>query len=228
VINLLITDDDLEVADSLKRNLDGKSNINVAYIASSGQEALELVKKHAIDIVLMDLSMPTMDGIEASQLIKQINPQIKIIILTTFSLEDKIISAIKTNCSGYILKGHKSDKVISIINSVYDGFTVYDQEVQLFIENQINRKGYGVIDKSELRKLTDNEIDFVTLVTVGKTDNEIAEMLFIAPGHVRNTLGAIRDKLNMRNSKELAVWGARMGLWGYDLNQMIEKRKNRQ
>ena len=212
MIKILITDDDIEVAQALKRNIDGTNGIQVVGIANQGAEAIRFCNKDAVDVVLMDFKMPHMDGIETSKRIKACHPNIKIIILTSFSLEETILNAIKYSCSGYILKGYRAERIVGIIQNVCDGFTVFDPEAQIVIENQLTKH---TVDKSELEILSPQEIKMVSLVTAGKTDAEIADSLHLDHGHVRNKLAQIREKLGLRNSKELAVWGARMGLWHY-------------
>ncbi len=216
MIRIIIVDDDNDAAMALKRNIDGREAIQVVAIYNNGRDVVSSYEDKQADIILMDVRMPHMDGIEASKLIKQANPATKILILTMFPEKDNMINAIRYNCDGFIYKGHKSDEIISIIKNTYKGLNTFEKEVQAVFHEHvfhavINNSG-SVPDNSNLSKLTEREQDIVRLITAGKKDNEIAKELFISEGHLRNKLVEIREKLGLRNSKELAVWGARMGL----------------
>jgi len=209
MIKVLITDDDSDAADALKRNIDGRDGIVIVGIAKNGKIALDMCSTEKPDIILMDIRMPVMDGIEASQRIKSQFPSIKIVILTLFREEENIVNALKADCVGYIYKGHLSEDIILILKNINLGMSVFENKANEMLKDRVN---VGFSDRSELKKLTDREIEIVTLVTSGKKDNEIAAFLFLDSGYVRNCLQNIRSKLNFRTTKELAVWGARMGL----------------
>lgn len=216
MIRVIIVDDDIDAASALKRNIDGQEGINVVGIFCNGMLAVTNSLELNPDIILMDVRMPIMDGIEASRLIKQKKPYIKILILTLFSEKENILRVIKTNCDGFLFKGHKSDEIIAIIKSTCRGLNTFENEVQtVFLDHFssfINNNNFEDIDIKGLELITEREQDIVRLITAGKKDSEIAAELFISEGYLRNKLVEIRDKLGLRNSKELAVWGARMGL----------------
>lgn len=210
MIQVLIAEDDCDVAEGLKRNIDGVDSIRVVGIVKNGREACKFCISHDVDIVLMDFKMPELNGLENSNIIKKNNPKIKIIMLTSFSVEETILDAVKANCSGYILKGHKAERIISIIQNVYEGFTIYDPDVHVAIEAQISKY---TPDQKQLEQLTDIELSIVKMVTEGKTGKEVAAQLFLDYGYVRNKQSEILQKLGIRNSKELAVWGVKNGLY---------------
>ncbi len=206
---ILIVDDEADAADALKRNLHGKEDFFVVGTSLNGVEAISDCIRLQPDTVLMDIHMPEMDGITASEKINRMMPNVKIAILTMFREEELVMNALKNHCVGYIFKGHKSDEIVSILKSIQMGFTVYESGVSNVVFERMNR---SIPDKSKLEKLTDREIEMVRLVTAGKKDLEIAEAMFMDSGYVRNCLYYIREKLGLRNAKELAVFGARMGL----------------
>ena len=215
MINVIIADDDSDTLSALKRSIDGQNGINVIAVADNGKEAVELACKMHPDVVLMDNQMPVMKGIEASKLIKDFDKNIKVLILTLFREEDQIVKAFENKCDGFLFKGMNSDEIVDIIKNSYKGFNTYDSAAQEIIHGYIASKAASTgqnIDKSELQKLTARETDMVRLVTAGKKDSEISKELFISEGYVKNQLAVVREKLGLRNSKELAVWGARMGL----------------
>lgn len=216
MIRVVIVDDDKDAALALKRNIDGIDDIKVIDIFHNGMDAATLCFDKNPDVILMDVKMPVMDGIEASKLIKKKNPKIKILILTLFSEKESMIKAIKANCDGFLYKGHKSEEVISIIKNTFQGMNTFENDVKAVFHEQVFNSNYhrsiNGVDLKALDSLTKREQDIVRLITAGRKDAEIAGELYISEGYLRNILVEIREKLGLRNSKELAVWGAKMGL----------------
>ena len=216
MIQVIIADDDRDAADALKRNIEGQDDIRVVAICENGKEAVDRCIELCPDIVLMDVRMPVMDGIEASRLIKQENEKIKILIMTLFAEKDHVIKAFQNFCDGYIYKGHKSEEIITIIRNTCNGLNTYDREAEKIIREHISgqykQNGQNSGDISDIKKLTAREIDIARLITAGRKNSEISSELFLSEGHVRNTLAEIFLKVEVRNSKELAVWGAKRGL----------------
>jgi len=215
MINVLIADDDPDTLTALKRNIDGQEGIHVLATACNGKEAVEMACRLRPDVVLMDNHMPIMNGVEASNIIKGYDKIIKVLILTLFKENNQVVKAFEYKCDGFLFKGMRSDEIAAIIKNTYMGFNRYDSAAQEIIFEYVENKTTSTIherDQSELQELTPRELDMVRLVTAGKKDSEISKELFISEGYVKNQLAIIREKLGFRNSKELAVWGARMGL----------------
>lgn len=216
MIRVIIVDDDRDAALALKRNIDGNDVIQVVGIFNNGREAVEgFISLHP-DLILMDIRMPVMDGLEAGKRIKQADPLVKVLILTLFSEKEEIVRAININCDGYVNKGHKSEELITIIKNTCQGMNTFENGVQAILHDYVmDRDGIEECieaDKKILEQLSKRELDIITLITEGRTNSEIAATLFLSEGYVRNQLVVIREKLGLRNSKELAVWGAKMGL----------------
>jgi len=209
MMRILVADDELDAADALKRNIDGREGIKIVGLAANGREAIRLCGLHHPDIILMDIHMPVMDGIEASGQIKSLCPNVKIVILTMFREKENVFGALKAHCAGYVYKGHKSDEIISILKNISMGFSVYENGVSDVLRENT---GNVLLDRTLFQKLSEREIEIIRLVTAGKKDNEIAGILFLDSGYVRNCLLGIREKLGVRTTKDLAVLGARMGL----------------
>jgi DNA-binding NarL/FixJ family response regulator len=213
MIKTVIVDDDQEAAEALKRNIHMKDGIEVIDIYTDGRVAVECCSKKHPDIILMDVRMPVMDGIEASRLLKQKAPEIKILILTLFSEKESMIKAIENNCDGFLFKGHKAKEIISIIKNTINGLNTFERQVQaVFHEQNIfsSNKSISGADLRLLNLLTDREKEIIGLITEGKKDAEIASILFISEGYLRNKLVEIREKVGVHNSKELAAWWTRM------------------
>jgi DNA-binding NarL/FixJ family response regulator len=214
MIRTIIVDDDIDAAMALKRNIDGVDVIRVVAVFNNGKEVVDGFSRLHPDVILMDIRMPIMDGIEATRLIKQADKSVKILILTLFSNKFEIIKAMNINCDGYVIKGHKGDELVRIIKNVHKGMNTYESQVQNILHEYVFKEAHSSndVDRQGLYLLKKRETDIVALLTEGKTNAEIAGELFLSEGYVRNQLVEIREKLGLRNSKELAVWGAKMGL----------------
>lgn len=213
MIRVLIVDDEYEAAAALQRNIEGLEDIHVAGIARNGPDAVELCGRLHPEVVLMDIRMPGMDGIEAGRQIKRTHPDIKVVILTLFQEEDKVLQAVRTGCDGYLVKGARGEVVAATVKNVFNGLATFDRGVQAILRNHLAETQPSTPDKtSGLHQLSPREIEIVRLMTAGRTHAEIARHLHLSEGHIRNQLVAIRDKLNLRNSLELVAWGAKMGL----------------
>jgi DNA-binding NarL/FixJ family response regulator len=212
VIRVLIAEDETDAAVALKLNLDGRDDIQVIGLAANGQEAIRMCRLYHPDLVLMDIQMPVMDGIEASEVIKRENPTTRILILTLFSDQKLIEAARRVNSNGYILKGRPSSVIINCIKQAMLDFYISDQTIierldESLVNNQIQPE-----DQQRLSLLTQNDRQIIHLIVQGLTTQEIAEKLCFSNGTIRNQISSIINRLDLPNSKALAVWGFRMGL----------------
>lgn len=212
MIRIIIVDDDIESAKALKRVIDGKEGVVVEGMFENGEEAVDNCLKTKPDLVLLDVQMPGMDGIEVCRRVKQGDPCIKILILTFYQIKENEIAAIQSGCDGYLYKGHSGDEMLAIIKSTMNGLTTYDNGVRKTIHDQMMDKKEMQAISDGLEKLSERQKAIISLITAGKRNSEIAKELFIDEGYLRNQLVHIRTALGLRNSKELAVWGARAGL----------------
>ena len=212
MIRVIIVDDDIEAARALKRNIDGKEGIVVTGLFDNGLEAIDSCLVMKPDLVILDIQMPGMDGIEVCRRIKRTDPNIKILILTFYRIRDNEIAAIKSGCDGYLYKGHTGEELIAVIRSTMMGLSTYENRVRETIHDQMSDKTEIHTANDELEKLSEKQKEIISLITAGKKDAEIAGQLYIDEGYLRNQLVNIRGILGLRNSKELAAWGARAGL----------------
>lgn len=201
-MKLLVVDDDALIRDSLKILINMEADMEVVGTASNAQEALELCKHHQIDIVLMDIRMPVMDGVLGTKLIKTQYNHIKVIILTTFKDDEYIKEAIKNGATGYILKNQSADSIIESIRAVQKGSMVLEQGVAESLTSMIKdrSKHKAAID------MTERELDVLKLVGQGLSNKEIAENLFLGEGTVRNYVTVLLEKLNLRDRTQLAIY----------------------
>lgn len=196
-MNILIVDDDPLVCKSLQVLLSREADITVLGTATNGQEAIAFCQKQLPDIVLMDIRMPGMDGIQAARQIKERWKDIKIMMLTTFQDEKNIRLALLAGAEGYLLKSMEISNMAHQLRTLYSGAAVLDPEVFARLTQQKN-EGF--------EELTPREQDIVELVVEGLSNKEIAEHLFLSEGTVRNVLSIILEKLGLRDRTQLAIY----------------------
>ncbi len=210
MIKILIADDQELIRDSLRIVLAGNPDFLVD-TAANGIEVVRAVRKDKPDVILMDVRMPEMDGVQCTQIIKENYPEIKIIILTTFDDDEYIFSALKHGASGYLLKGISADRLIEAIHKVYHGNAMINEDiagkvVKMF--SQMSRENAAVItvDENYIKEITESEWKVIGLVSKGLSNKEIAAELFLTEGSVRNYLSSVLKKLDLRDRTQLAIW----------------------
>ena len=201
-MKLLIADDDGLIRDSLKMMLELTGGWT-ARTASNGAEAIALCDREEPDIVLMDIRMPGCDGVEATRAIKLAHPDVKIIMLTTFSEEGYIAAAIDAGAEGYLLKSTPADGITERIRAVEKGAMVFDKGVRLSAQKE---RGSQPERKSQFDALTQRENEVLALIATGLSNSEIAHKLYLSPGTVRNLVSGILEKLELRDRTQLAVY----------------------
>lgn len=216
MIKVMIADDQELIRDSLKIVLEQNEDMQVSALASDGQECLEMVEKEQPDVILMDVRMPEVDGVQATRRIKNKFPQIRIIILTTFDDDDYVFNALKYGASGYLLKGVSVTELSQAIRTVVSGGAMINPEiagkvVQRF--SQLAQQG-PVVEAAfpEADKLSRTERNIAHLVGHGLSNKEIATRLSLSEGTVRNGLSSALAKLELRDRTQLAIWAVQTGL----------------
>lgn len=195
-MTIIIIDDDHLVVNSLATIITA-SNIKVLGVGYSGHDAISLFKEYIPDIVLMDIRMDKMNGIQATKEILEIDPNAKILLITTFEDEEYITSALAIGCKGYILKQNIGG-IIPAINAVYSNNLVFDSKIVSNIKRTPK--------KSPATNLTDRENEILLLVAKGLNNKEIAEQLFLSQGTIRNYISELLSKLNLRDRTQLAIY----------------------
>lgn len=201
-MKVLIIDDDKLICVSLKTILESDKEITVVGMGNSGREAVALYQKTQPDVLLMDIRMGEMSGLEAAEEIVKVNRNAKVLFLTTFADDEYIIKALKIGAHGYILK-QDFESIIPAVKAVNIGQYVFGEDIvaklpELLSKNEKNSfSSYGISDK---------ELEIISLVAEGLNNKEIAAKLFLSEGTVRNYLSAILDKLNLRDRTQLAVF----------------------
>ena len=202
-MKIVIVDDDALIREGLEIILGTEEDFEVVGTAANGQDAFEICQKENPDIVLMDIRMPIMDGVQGTKQIKDHFKDIKVIILTTFKDEEYIYEAIKNGAEGYILKNQSSDSIIESIKAVMKGNIVLEKEVAHALSTMIRE------DKQK-RQMTDNfstrEFEVLQSIAEGLSNREIAQKLFLSEGTVRNYITSLLEKLALRDRTQLAIY----------------------
>jgi DNA-binding NarL/FixJ family response regulator len=201
-MRVLIVDDDALVRASLKTLLEVDSDVNVIAQGSNGYEAVELYKHHQPDIVLMDIRMDGLNGIDAAQHILKLDADAKILFLTTFYDDEYIVKALHLGSKGFILK-QNFDSILSALKSAYMGQHVYGDEIMDKLPLLLKQ---DLVSSFEGYELNEREIELIKQVAEGHSNKEISERLYLSEGTVRNYISTLLDKLNLRDRTQLAIF----------------------
>jgi DNA-binding NarL/FixJ family response regulator len=210
-MKIIICDDQAVVRDGLELLLGLEKDIEVIGTAQDGAEVLEQVAQDPPDLVLMDLKMPGMNGIEATRQICAKFPGIKVLVLTTYDDDEWVFDAIRAGACGYLLKDTPREKVVEAIRGTFTGKSFVDPAVAGKLLDQVSSRG---TQPSSLLtdKLTERECDVVRLLAKGLSNAEIAGQLHLSEGTVRNHVSAILDKLGVSDRTQAAVIAIQHGL----------------
>jgi len=201
-MKIVIIDDDKLVADSLKMILESSDEVTVSAVGSDGSEAMALYERFLPDLLLMDIRMKNVNGLEASERLLKRYADAKILLLTTFNDDEYIIKALKSGVKGYMLK-QDYESILPAIKAVVSGQTVFGNQITEKLPNLLQSGGsfnYAAAD------ITEKELELMSLVSTGLNNKEISEKLFLSEGTVRNYLSAILEKLNLRDRTQLAIF----------------------
>ena len=198
LIRILIADDHFVVRQGLATLLSPRNGREVIGEAATGREAVDLARQLNPDVILMDMSMPEMDGPEAIKLIKQANPKTRILVLTSFGDSNRISDAVQAGALGYLLKDSSPDDLLHAIGSVYRGNLVMPQE--LAVKLMQSQAAPPAVDQ-----LTEREIDVLRLLARGQSNQEIARQLYISTTTVRSHVSNIIMKLGVTNRTQAAL-----------------------
>lgn len=223
LIRVVLVDDHPVVRHGLAAVVDVEDDIEVVGEANNGEEAVDLVRALKPDVVLMDLQMPRLNGVEAIKRIRAEVPDTNIIILTTFADDDHIYDGIAAGARGYLLKDAAAGRLIEAIRAAHRGESLLNPDVAARILDRFSSMiGHGSSSTGKIRpnpgisesvpKLTRRELEVLTLVGQGARNKEIAEALFIAEQTVKIHVGNILSKLNASNRTEAVATAMEMGL----------------
>lgn len=200
-MNIILVDDDKLVCSALKTILESEKDFKVIAIGNSGEEAIRLYDTHKPDLMLMDIRMGNMLGVDAGEKIIEKYPQAHILFLTTFADNEYIAKALKIGAKGYLLK-QNFDSIIPSLRAIESGQRVFGDEIIAKLPS-MGRDFNTVMQNYDL---TDREIDIIVHVANGESNKEIASVLFLSEGTVRNYISTILEKLELRDRTQLAIF----------------------
>jgi DNA-binding NarL/FixJ family response regulator len=209
VIRVLIVDDHPVVRKGITALLEGVEDIEVIGEASNGKQALDQVENLHPDVILMDLVMPEMDGIEAIQHISSHHPEIRILVMTSFTADDKVFPSIKAGALGYLLKDSDPEDVIRMIHQVYRGELSLHPMIARKVIQELNRPADQTLTPEPL---TEREVEILQLIAQGLENHEIAERLNLRETTVRTHVSNILGKLHLANRVQATLYALRKGL----------------
>ncbi len=209
-ITVMIVDDHKMVRDGAKGYLEVQPEISVVAEADSGAEAVQLAREHVPDVVLMDLVMPGMDGVEATRKVKDISPRTQIIILTSFHEDEHIFPALQAGAISYLLKDVKAAELVEAIRKASKGEATLHPRVASRLIKQFSREEP---DRSHLfSELTEREMEVLTLIARGFTNQKISDDLVINIGTVKGHVSNILSKLHLADRTQAAVYAWQEGI----------------
>ncbi len=217
MIRIMIVDDQSLIRDGLAMILNLRPELEVVGTASDGDEVVQKVKQLQPEIILMDIRMPRMNGVEGTRLVREKFPYIKVLMLTTFSDSELIFEALEQGASGYLLKDMETDAIVQAILTVHGGGAVLPQDITAQIVKEL-KKTKSVIERTppeQLEQLTEREVEVLREVGFGLNNKEIAKKLFITEGTVKNHVSNLISKLELRDRTQAAIYAVRYGVTMY-------------
>ncbi|WP_433748509.1 response regulator [Falsibacillus pallidus] len=208
-IRLLIADDHHIVRRGLVFFLRTQQDIVIVGEAKNGEEAVELTKELNPDIILMDLVMPVLNGIEATKQIKRFNDKVKILMLTSFSDHDHVIPAIEAGASGYQLKDIEPEELVNAIRKLHGGENTLHPKATNHLLTRISRKDQP---EHRLEQLTNREKEVLCQIAKGKSNKDIASALFITEKTVKTHVSNVLAKLDVADRTQAALFAVKLGL----------------
>lgn len=210
-MKIVICDDQDIVRDGLQLLLKLESDIEIVGIASDGAMAVEMAKREKPDLVLMDLKMPVMNGVDATRVIREKCPGVKVLVLSTYGTDEWVFDAIKAGASGYLLKDTPREGVLKAIRGTVEGKTYVDPSVAGKVLGEIssNKKQPSTMITS---KLTEREAEVLNLLAKGLSNDDIAKQLYLSEGTVRNHISSIVAKLAVSDRTQAAIIAIKHGL----------------
>jgi DNA-binding NarL/FixJ family response regulator len=212
VIEVLIVDDEAMVREGFRMILESERDIHVAGEAADGRDALREAASLMPDVVLMDIRMPNLDGLEATRTLVEV-ASARVLVLTTFDNDEYVYQPLKSGASGFMLKSAPRDQLISAVRVVAGGEQLLAPTItRRLIEDYVQRPAPGTARPAALDELSDRELDVLRLVARGRSNDEITKLLFISEATVKTHIGRIFSKLGLRDRAQAVVAAYEAGL----------------
>lgn len=213
--HILLADDHVMFRQGIKRIIEESDNLKIVGEVGDGLELLEFLKNRSVDMVLLDISMPNMRGIEATREAKVIRPDIKVLILTIHNNTEYVQHSIKAGADGYLIKEESDTELLTAINKVLQGDRYISNTLSLELADDFLRKGRKDF-KHPFDRLTIREREVLKLIAEGKSSRGIAELLFISPRTAEHHRANIRKKLGIKSTAALTKYAIKKGYTSID------------
>jgi DNA-binding NarL/FixJ family response regulator len=208
-LRVVIADDQPLMRAGFKAVLEATGSIEVVAEAGTGEEAVRAATEHAPDVVLMDIRMPGMDGIEATRRL----PRQRVLILTTFGLDDYIIDALRAGASGFLLKDAPTDEVVAAVRAVAAGDAVLAPAVTRQLLDQVGRRLPAAVSRTSADvELTEREREVLSMLAAGMSNSEISEALWLSEATVKTHVSNLLGKLELRDRVQAVIYAYETGL----------------
>jgi DNA-binding NarL/FixJ family response regulator len=211
-IRVLLAEDHTIVRKGLRSLLDGEAGIEVIGEAQDGREAVEKVQQLLPDVVLMDIAMPALSGLEATRQIKKRFPEVRVLILTMHATEEYIFQILRVGASGYVVKQAAPNELISAIQAVYRGESFLSPSISKKVIEEYIRQAEAMAERDSYDQLTTREREVLQLIAEGRSTREIAELLHISTKTVETHRAHLMDKLDTHSTAELTQYAIRKGV----------------
>lgn len=212
MIRVIICDDQEMVCEGLRAILGAATDITVVGVGHDGAEAVELAGRQQPDLVLMDLKMPGMNGIQATRQIKDRFPGVRVLALTTYDADEWVFDAVRAGADGYLLKDTPRGRLIEAIRGTVAGATHVDPQVAGKLFARVAQQAAPAAESAALRALSERELEVLRLLARGLSNADIAGRLYLSEGTVRNYVSGILGKLAVTDRTQAAVLALRLGL----------------
>ena len=212
MIRVVIVDDQTVVREGLAAILETDPEIEIVGLACDGQEALQMVAEAEPDVVLMDLKMPILNGVQSTQRLRRSHPDVHILVLTTYAGDQWVFDALRAGAAGYLLKDTRRDELVAAVKGTAQGKSYLDPSVAAKVMQQAIAQPRSAPAEQPIEPLTQRELQVLHLLAQGYSNPAIAQRLHLARGTVRNYVSAILQKLGVSDRTQAAVEALRRGL----------------
>lgn len=211
-IRVFLADDHAVVRDGLRFILEAQGDISVVGDAANGRQALRQIQHLQPDVVIMDIAMPELNGIEVTHRIRETSPSIQVVILSMYSTDEHIFRALQAGAKGYLLKESAGQEVVKAVHAVHLGRRYLGQKISNKVIDEYMRKRETAESKSPLARLSAREREILQLVVEGKSSAEIAEILYLSPKTVETYRSRLMQKLGINDIPSLVKFAIQHGL----------------
>ena len=211
-VRVLVVDDQRLVREGIASLLDIQPGIDVIGTAADGREAVERTLALTPDVVLMDVRMPEMDGVDAVAVLKKRAPGCRVVMLTTFDDEEYVVQALRAGAAGYLLKDLPAAELAEAVRLAHAGVTQLDDAAARHVAAALTPRSTGALPRQSTDELTGRETDVLRLIAAGATNREIAARLFLSEGTVKNHISRILSRLGLRDRTQAALYARDHGV----------------